>query len=201
MSFLDKLFEASDALKRAAADWLEFPAVEPATDDYVLVERGADGTKARVALGALAELGGGDGGGGAAPSITTLFAEVTGNIQTNSGAWVDMAGAARTVDLGATDIVLVTASISAGNSSSGGGVQAAIAVDGVRVTAAYAAKSGASSGISMQRRFTGLGAGEHTFKLQWSDDGEGTSQCFAAAGTPATHHANIMIVVSRGEAA
>lgn len=127
--------------------------------------------------------------------------KVTADQTTTSSTLVDLPGASVTLTTQASSKLIICVSYSMSNTSALGSMnRIALVIDGT-------VESGVGSGFqtplisnfaqggSIHIVKTGLAAGSHTIKLQWSNT-TGTTQCRPATGAPNTEHASIIVMES-----
>jgi hypothetical protein len=140
----------------------------------------------KIALGQLSA-GGGGGGGGVVSQI--VVAEAPYDTSTNSTAFVDLL--TLNISIGEGDKLLLHATASGINSSSGGITTYRITVDGVsKRGAAYRASGSYAQCMSMLTLISGLSEGNHVVKLQWKVT-QGTAS-IRPVGYPDQEHATLM---------
>lgn len=134
--------------------------------------------------------------------LQTLSAEVTADQTTTSSTLVDITGASITFNkISASSVILINVSFSMSNSSALGSInRIALLIDGSIIPGKYSAFStplisNVVQGGSIIHRATGLAAGSHTIKLQWSNS-TGTTQCRPVTAST-TESCSITLIESR----
>lgn len=131
--------------------------------------------------------------------IQTASAKVTTDQTTTSSTLVDLSGASVTINTQAGSKVMINVSYSMSNASALGSInRVALVIDGVvepQLSSVFQTPliSNFSQGGSITTLKTGLSAGSHTFKLQWSNT-TGTAQCRPLTAAPNTEHASITVM-------
>lgn len=148
-------------------------------------------------------------GAGMLPAYQTLpnnllqivSTRVTADQSTTSTSLVDLTGSSMTINTSASTKLVIQASYSMSNSSALGSInRIAVVIDGVVEPGASSAFqtpliSNFSQGGAINIVKTGLTAGLHTIKLQWSNTA-GTTQCRPLTGAPNTEHASLVVMES-----
>jgi len=131
--------------------------------------------------------------------LQSVSAKVSADQTTTSSTLVDLPGASVTLTTSAGSKLLIMASYSMSNASALGSVnRIALVIDGVVESGCNSCFqtpliSNFSQGGSIGTLKTGLSAGSHTIKLQWSNTA-GTTQCRPVTGAPNTEGATITVV-------
>lgn len=169
-----------DILVRGSSSWQR---LSPSTSGYVLTSNGSSATPTyQNSVGSL---------------LQTASAKVTADQTTTSSTLVDLTGASVTLTTSASTKLLIGVSYSMSNASALGSTnRIALVIDGtVETNSGFTTPliSNVLQGGGFSILKTGLSAGSHTIKLQWSNT-TGTTQCRPVTAAPTTEHASITVM-------